>query len=130
MMRTILSLDKDFGRAYHCPPGDPRAVRPCWPLGGHPDKRENSRDREPPAVQRFRGSMRARTELTPRGRHARARVPRTERRKFDMKWTVRLMVLAALVGITAGCSKPPQAEMDAAKAKMEQARGAQADAYA
>ena len=47
-----------------------------------------------------------------------------------MKWTVKLMVLAALVGVVAGCSKPPQMEMDAAKAKLEQCRSAQADAYA
>ena len=47
-----------------------------------------------------------------------------------MKWTVRLMVLAALVGVVAGCSKPPQMEMDAAKAKLDQAKSAQADAYA
>jgi hypothetical protein len=47
-----------------------------------------------------------------------------------MKWTVRLMVLAALVGVVAGCSKPPTMEMDAAKQKLEQARSAQADQYA
>src|SRR5262245_28800125 len=47
-----------------------------------------------------------------------------------MKWTVRLMVLAALVGVVAGCSKPPTAEMDAAKAKLDQAKTAQADQYA
>jgi hypothetical protein len=33
-----------------------------------------------------------------------------------MKWTVKLMVLAAFVGVVAGCSKPPTMEMDAAKA--------------
>ena len=47
-----------------------------------------------------------------------------------MKWTVRLMVLVALVGVVAGCSKPPTQEMEAAKAKLEAARTAQADQYA
>jgi hypothetical protein len=47
-----------------------------------------------------------------------------------MKWSARLLVLVAMVGVLAGCSKPPQVEMDAAKAKLDAARAAQADAYA